>query len=69
MAYYSKEEQETDYIYDAVAGQWRVYSTYPPHIKSLLDRVDSLQAKKDKDGRVVQVAGYVDKEQIRLYRK
>lgn len=68
MAYYLREEQETIYNYDPIDGNWRIYSTYPPHIRQLLERADIQEKETDKDGRVISVKGYVDKNQIRLFK-
>ncbi|MFD2923890.1 hypothetical protein [Halobacillus naozhouensis] len=70
MSYYPREEQETLYAYDPVSNTWAVHSTYPPHIKSILARVETITlAHEDEDGTVIAVEGYADKEQIRLYKK
>lgn len=69
MAYYPRNEQETHYAYDPVSDTWSVHSTYPPHIKSILERVPNVSlAHKDEDETVIAVEGYAMKEQIRLYR-
>ncbi|RHW36671.1 hypothetical protein D1B33_09725 [Lysinibacillus yapensis] len=33
---YSKEEQETNFIYEAATDQWTIYSSVPSHIKSFM---------------------------------
>lgn len=68
MAYYSREEQETLYLYDPIDGHWRIYSTYPPHIRQLLERANIWSKQTDEDGRVISVEGYVDKNQVRLFK-
>lgn len=66
--YYSREEQETLYLFDVINGDWRVSSTYPPHIRKLLDYANVTSTTKDAEGRVIAVEGLVDKNQIRLFK-
>ncbi|GGD07759.1 hypothetical protein GCM10011389_14120 [Pontibacillus salipaludis] len=69
MAYYPREDQETLYSYDPVSDEWAVHSTYPPHIKAILERVENIKlAHKDEGGKVIAVEGYGTREQVRLYR-
>ncbi|SIS54033.1 hypothetical protein [Salimicrobium flavidum] len=69
MSYYTKAEQETLYLYDPAAEQWRVHSTYPPHIRKLLEALTETDAKEtDEHGRVILVSGALEPAQIRLYR-
>jgi hypothetical protein len=68
MNYYDKTEQETVYVYDAVENRWSVFSTYPPHIRKLLDDATIDHTETDKLGRVILAKGYVDKNQIRLFK-
>lgn len=69
MSYYSREEQETLLLYDPIAGHWRVYSTYPPHIRKIIERVDDVTTVKDGEGRIIEVVGTASDEQVRLYKK
>ena len=68
MSYYSRDEQETIYHYDAINGNWRVYSTYPPHIRKILGNSHIIRTHKDEEGRVIAVDGYADANQVRLYK-
>ncbi|HWO74374.1 MAG TPA: hypothetical protein VNM69_00495 [Bacillus sp. (in: firmicutes)] len=69
MGYYDKCEQETVYVYDPVKKRWRVYSTYPPDIKTILERSREItRTETDENGLVVAVDSYVDRSQIRLYK-
>lgn len=68
MAYYSREEQETIYNYDPIDGQWRVYSTYPPHIRQLMERADIHNKEIDEEGRTICVDGSVNRNQVRLFK-
>lgn len=68
MAYYSREEQETHYLYDPLSANWRVYSTYPPHIRKLIKHADVTSTEIDEHGQIIAVNGYVDTNQIRLFR-
>lgn len=68
MSYYTREEQETLYLYDALQGDWRISSTYPPHIRKLLEYATITHKTTDEDGRVIAVRGYVAKNQIRLFK-
>lgn len=68
MSYYSREEQETHYNYDPLAGNWRVDSTYPPHIRKLLEDATITHKTTDSEGRVIAVTGIVDKNQVRLFK-
>lgn len=68
MSYYSKTEQETLYLYDAIEGHWRIYSTFPPHIRQLLERGQIHRQETDDEGRIIAVEGYVDKNQVRLFK-
>ena len=67
MSYYPKEEQETLYLYDPLLENWQVQSTYPPHIKKLLDNATITDTETDEEGRVVLAVGYVNRSQVRLY--
>lgn len=66
--YYSREEQETNYNYDPITGNWRVYSSYPPDIRKLLKHADIYRREVDEDGRVIAVEGHVFKNQVRLFK-
>lgn len=68
MAYYSREEQETIYNFCPIDNRWRIYSTYPPHIRQLLERAEIIRQETDNDGRVIAVDGYVNRNQIRLFK-
>ncbi|ARI78236.1 hypothetical protein [Halobacillus mangrovi] len=68
MSYYPKEEQETLYLYDATVKHWKVHSTFPPHIRKLLDYATVNNTEKDKEGRVILVVGNVDRNQVRLFK-
>lgn len=68
MAYYTREEQETVYRFDPIDKRWHVYSTYPPHIKRILERVDDVKTDKDDKRRVVYVEATILPHQIRLYK-
>lgn len=68
MAYYPREEQETIYNFDVVEQVWRVYTTYPPHIKRLVNRVTEVKdMEKDLNGNVIMIEGVTDKNCIRLF--
>lgn len=66
--YYSREEQETDYIFDPINDNWRVYSTYPPDIRKLLKHANIYRREMDDKGRIIAVEGHVFKNQIRLFK-
>lgn len=68
MAYYQREEQETIYNYDVIGNYWRIYSSYPPDMRRLLERGDIKRFDRDDDGRVIAVDGYVESNQIRLFK-
>lgn len=68
MSYYDRVEQETHYNYDPINGNWRVSSTYPPHIRKLLEYAIITNQITDGDGRVIAVDGIVDKNQVRLFK-
>ncbi|WP_226036735.1 hypothetical protein [Aquibacillus saliphilus] len=68
MSYYERVEQETVYNYSAIDGDWRIYSTYPPHIRKLLEYAVIANKTTDGSGRVISVDGNVDKNQVRLFR-
>ncbi|WP_077624967.1 hypothetical protein [Sediminibacillus massiliensis] len=68
MSYYPKQEQETLYLFDVMDGNWRVHSTYPPHIRKLLDYATIIDTETDENGRVITATGYVDKNQVRLFK-
>lgn len=68
MAYYQRDEQETIYNYDPIDGLWRIYSTYPPHIRRIIERGEDINEYKDGEGRVIEVTGTLEPHQIRLYR-
>ena len=69
MAYYDRIEQETHYNYDPISKQWSVYSTYPPHIRQLLDKAVITDKVEDGEGRIIDVTGIVEANQIRLFIK
>lgn len=68
MAYYSREEQETLYNYDPIDKRWSIYSSYPRHIRQLLERADIQDTEEDSEGRVIGVRGYVEQNQVRLFK-
>lgn len=68
MSYYSREEQETHYNYDPMDNHWRISSTYPPHIRKLLEYATITDKTTDEEGRVIEVRGTVDKNQVRLFK-
>lgn len=68
MSYYDRIEQETHYNYDPIDNNWRVDSSYPPHIRTLLEYAIIEDRTLDEDGRVIAVRGRVDKNQVRLYK-
>jgi hypothetical protein len=68
LSYYPRDEQETHYLYDPSNGNWRVYSTYPPHIRRILSHAHVTNEHKDSDGRVIAVEGIADSNQVRLFK-
>ena len=68
LSYYPKDEQETLYLYDPFDGHWIISSTYPPHIRQLLERAQIHRQTTDDDGRVIAVEGKVARNQIRLFK-
>lgn len=68
MAYYDREEQETIYNFDPIDNVWHIYSTYPPHIRQLLERGEINRQVKDGQGRVIAVEGVANRNQIRLFK-
>jgi hypothetical protein len=69
MSYYSRPEQETHYNYDPIDKVWLVDSTYPPHIRRLLEHADIRDKETDADGRVIAVRGTVERNQVRLFKR
>lgn len=67
MAYYSREEQETLFNYCPVADNWRIYSTYPPHIRRIIERGEDIE-KYESDGRIIEVTGTLETNQIRIFK-
>ena len=43
MSFYPRDEQETLYNYDPINDSWKVYSTYPPHIRRILENANSIK--------------------------
>ncbi|UOQ48133.1 hypothetical protein MUN88_19130 [Gracilibacillus caseinilyticus] len=68
MSYYDKAEQETIYTYDVLEKRWRVYSTYPPDIRQLLGKAEMIAKTTDEAGRIISFDGYVDRNQVRLFK-
>lgn len=69
MSYYQRGEQETMYSYSVPDGYWRIYSTYPPDIRKILENAaDVIREEKDSSGRVISVEARADKNQVRLYK-
>lgn len=68
MSYYQRDEQETLYNYDVLVGKWRVSSTYPPHIRKLIAYAQITSKTEDSEGRTIEVNGFVDPNQIRLFK-
>lgn len=68
MSYYDREEQETLYNYDVQVGKWRVSSTYPPHIRKLLEYAQIMNKTTDSAGKIIEVVGFVEANQIRLFK-
>jgi len=64
----SREEQETIFTYDVIDERWSIYSSYRPHIRQLLERAEIIRKDKDKQGRIVGVEGYVERNQIRIFK-
>lgn len=69
MSYYSREEQETVLVYDPIGRNWRVYSTYPPHIRRLIERADDLNKYEGANGRIIEVTGTAEPNQIRFFKR
>lgn len=69
MAYYQRIEQETIYNYDPIDDNWRVYSSYPAHIRRILERADIRRQETDDEGRVISVDAVVESNQIRLFKE
>ena len=67
MAYALREEQETWYNFSPLNGHWQVFSTYPPHIKRILEVATITNEITDDEGRTIQVDGYVDLNQVRMF--
>jgi len=67
MAYYSRDEQETLYLYDPIDGNWRISSTYPPHIRRIVERAHGVKTYKDDEGRIIEAIGTASAGQIRIY--
>ncbi|GAA0427292.1 hypothetical protein GCM10008934_16350 [Virgibacillus salarius] len=68
MSYYDRAEQETTYNYDPIDSNWRVFSTYPPDIRKLLEVADITNTVTDGTGRIISIDGYVNRNQIRLFK-
>jgi hypothetical protein len=68
MSYYSKIEQETHYNYSPQENYWRIDSTYPPHIRKLLEVAEITNKEVDEQGRIISVMGVVNKNQVRLFK-
>lgn len=67
MAYYEHEEQETLYNYDPIDDVWRIYSTYPPHIRRIVERAHNVKEYKDAEGRTIEAKGIATPGQVRIY--
>lgn len=68
MSYYPREEQETTYNYDTIDKLWRVDSSYPPHIRKILEVGSVTNTHKDEEGRIIYAAGTVEPNQVRLFK-
>ncbi|UOQ86202.1 hypothetical protein [Gracilibacillus salinarum] len=68
MSFYAKAEQETVYTYEPLDGYWRVYSSYPPHVRQLQAKAEIIRTDTDEAGKVIAVTGLVDTNQIRLFK-
>lgn len=69
MAYYNREEQETILNYSPYDNYWRLYSTYPPDIKRILESdMRIIATVEDDDGRIIEVDARADKNQVRLFK-
>lgn len=69
MSYYSRLEQETHYNYDPITETWQVDSTYPPHIRRLLQHSDITDKQTDEKGRIIAVRGVLERNQVRLFKR
>jgi len=67
MSYYSREEQETLFNYCPIDNRWRIYSTYPPHIRRIIERGEDIE-KYESDGRIIEVTGTLETNQIRIFK-
>lgn len=69
MAYYARDEQETTINFEfAERDRWRIYTTYPPHIRRMLEIGVITRREKDADGRTIAVDGFVMYNQVRLFK-
>lgn len=68
MAYYDREEQETIYNFDPIEKCWHVYSSYPPHIRRIIERADVIKTVKDDEGRIIEASGRASTGQVRLFK-
>lgn len=64
---YIREEQETIYNFDPIDEVWHIYSTYPPHIRRIMERADVATTVKNDDGRIIEVHAKAAPGQIRIY--
>ncbi|WP_142245882.1 hypothetical protein [Rossellomorea marisflavi] len=67
MSYYDKVEQEMFYSFKPINDNWTVYSTYPPHIRKIVEYAAIKHTETDEQGRTIAVTGVVDRNQIRLF--
>lgn len=63
---YSREEQETTLVYDALSDAWHVYSTVPKHMRKLTEIGDVYAAEHDAAGNIIAVQGSLNPKQVSM---
>ena len=64
---YSREEQETTLVYDALTDAWHVYSTVPKHMRKLMEIGDDVHAAEhDAAGNIIAVQGSLTTKQVSM---
>ena len=57
-----------DIMMHTISAKNKKHSTYPPHIRKLLDYANITCREYDEDGRVIAVKGFLNTNQIRLFK-
>lgn len=70
MANYARDEQETTINFEyADRERWRIYTTYPPHIRKVMEIGDVLRTETDSSGQIIAVDAYIEFNQVWLVKR